>query len=354
MLLLVGAYTIDMDENAPGKARGISAYDFSPSSGQLTFRGYVPTVNPSYLWVDDEHKLVYAVRECPHDEGAGVVAFRVSRTGDRRVAFDYVGEADLRGDHPCHLTGVGSTLTVCSYTSGTVHVFARNADGAPGELLQHIALPPAAPAADQPPRAHCAAYDARRHRVYVCDLGSNRLRVFDRRPEDGWLTLRPDCGVTFDRGTGPRHIVLHPGGDFATVICELRGICVLLDLRPARPEVADTIPYLPPQALDQASGAAIRADSSGKYLYASDRTFSVVTALRLDTTRGKLSARESYPSGGLRPRDLTVSPDGGWLLTGNLKDHSIGVFQRGAGGGLRLFHVVKKVPSPTCLKWLAV
>ena len=354
MLLLVGAYTKDMDELTPGRARGVSAYDFAPATGQLTFRGFVATTNPSYLWIDRDHRVVYAVRECPHDDGAAVVAFRVVRQPDRRIAFESLGEALLEGDHPCHLVGVDRTLIVCSYTSGTVDVFARNGGQGPGALLQHIELPGAGARADQPPRAHCAAFDPRRNRVYICDLGSNRLRVFDRRPTDGWLTLLPDHGLDFDHGTGPRHITLHPGGDYATVVCELRGICVLVDLRQDRPRFVHSIPYLPERALEEASGAAIRTGAAGRHLYVSDRTFSVITALRLDVQQGRLTARETYPSGGERPRDLVVSPDGDWLIAGNLKDHSLGVFRRSPGGGLKLYHVVKKVPSPTCLKWLAV
>ncbi|CAH0999675.1 6-phosphogluconolactonase [Neolewinella maritima] len=351
MVLLVGAYTIDMNENAPGKARGISAYDFSPTTGQLSFRGYVPTTNPSYLWVDDARKMVYAVRECPHSADPAVVAFRVARQADRRITFTPAGESLLHGDHPCHLVGIDDTLIVSSYSSGTVDVFAKSPEGTPGELLQHIALRLAG--TNEQPHAHCAAYDPRRQRVYICDLGGDRLRVFARQA-GGQLTVLPDHGINFQDGAGPRHIALHPGGEFAVVVCELRGVCVLIDLREDRPRIIQEALYLPERVVDQASGAAVRMDASGKHVYVSDRNFSVVTAMRLDVRAGSLTVRDTYPSGGQRPRDISVTPDGQWLLTGNLKDHSIGVFRRGTGGGLQLHHVVKKVPSPTCLKWMTL
>ena len=351
MLLLVGAYTIDMNEDAPGKARGISAYDFSPASGQLTFRGYAPTTNPSYLWIDEKRRMVYAVRECPDPDGPAVVAFQLARRKDGSVAFTPAGESRLHGDHPCHLVGIGDTLVVSSYTSGTVDVFAKGADGIPGELLQHITLHLAG--TNEQPHAHCAAYDARRNRVYICDLGGDRLRVFQREV-DGRLTALREHGIDFAHGAGPRHIALHPGGDFAVVVCELKGICALIDLRPERPRIVHHTLYLPERVMDQASGAAIRMDEAGKNVYVSDRNFSVVTALRLDVHAPSLTTRETYPSGGDRPRDIGLSPNGQWLLTGNLKDHTIGVFRRGAGGGLQLHHVVRKVPSPTCLKWLDI
>ena len=351
MLLLVGAYTIDMNEDAPGKARGISAYDFSSTTGQLVFRDYVPTTNPSYLWVDDNRRMVYAVRECPNADGPAVVAFRVARGPGNKVSFTPAGESLLHGDHPCHLTGIDNTLIVSSYTSGTVDVFAKAPDGTPGELLQHIALHLAG--TNEQPRAHCAAYDHRRQRVYICDLGGDRLRVLRRR-EDGRLEALPKFGIDFSHGAGPRHVALHPSGDFAVVVCELRGITVLIDLRPDRPRIIHQTRYLPERVIDQASGAAVRMDASGKYVYVSDRRFSVVTALRLDVHAASLTTRDTYPSGGERPRDISLSPDGQWLLTGNLKNHTIGVLRRGAGGALQLHHVVRKVPSPTCLKWMNI
>ncbi len=351
MLLLVGAYTIDMGDHAPGKARGISAYDFIPGEGRLEFRGYVPTVNPSYLWVDNLRKLVYAVRECPEQDGPGVVAYYLSRGKKREIIFTQVSDVNLNGDHPCHLVGVEDTLIVSSYTSGTIDVFAKNQQGRIGALLQHIKLPSAG--AERAPLAHCATFDPKRNRIYICDLGGDRLRVFNRRP-DGTLDLLPQHGIDFPDGAGPRHIALHPGGDFAVVVCEHRGITVLVDLRGDKPVVADQTYYLPERVSDQASGAAIRMDRQGKYVYVSDRSFSVITSLRLDTKELRFLPRDTYPSGGERPRDVVLSADGNWLLAGNLKGHSIGLFRIQSGGALQLYNVVKKIPSPTCLKWMAV
>ncbi|MCP9235762.1 beta-propeller fold lactonase family protein [Lewinella sp. JB7] len=350
MLLLVGAYTMDMPNDVPGKARGISAYDFYPGEGRLEFRAYTPTVNPSYLWVDNTRKVVYAIRECPQEGGPGVVAYHVSRDKKRGVRFEQLSDVLTPGDHPCHLTGIGDTLIVSSYTSGTVDVFARKEDGAIGEHRQHFQLPVAG--AGRPPHAHCAVFDARRSRVYICDLGGDRLRVFDRQEKDGTLHLLPDHGLNLPEGAGPRHIALHPSGDYAMIVCEYRGISVLVDLRGDKPRLLDTTLYLPERVADEASGAAIRVDATGRNVYVSDRKYSVVTALRFDPASHRYQPRDTYPSGGEAPREVSLSPDGKWLLTGNVKDHSVGVFRIQAGGGLQAYQVVKKVPSPTCLKWM--
>lgn len=351
MLLLVGGYTIDMDENTPGKARGLAAYDFDTRNGDLMFRGFTPAVNPSYLWVDQHRNLVYVVCECSESNDPGLLAYHIRRDKQGKVVFEKVSEAVLKGDHPCHVTGVENTLIVCCYTSGTVHVFAKDKNGYLGPELQRIDLLKVG--SDRQPHAHCATYDSVRNRVYVCDLGSDRLRVFQRL-DDGTLQLLPDHGVSFPEGHGPRHIALHPGGDFAVLICELHGVTTLIDLRRDKPAVILTSPYLPERVTSEASGAAIRLDKMGKNVYLSDRNFSLITHMRLDVRSDRYVNRDSYPSGGQRPRDLSLSPDGQWLLAGNLKSHSISVFRTAAGGALTLYKVVQKVPSPTCLKWLDV
>ena len=348
MLLLVGTYTIDMNEDAPGRARGISAFDFSPTTGQIVHRGTVEEVNPSYLWVDAERKIVYGVRECPAAEGAAVYAYRILRTSGNKIAFEPCGSIDLRGDHPCHLARVEDTLLVSCYSDGSVHIIGLDAEGVPERHVQRIQFDCPAPKA----HAHCAAYDAKRNRVFICDLGCDLLRVFDRHA-DGTLEEISDMAIHFAKDSGPRHCVVHPGGDHLLVNCEHRGRVSLIDLSREAPTEILNVPSLPQRAVEGASGAAIRIDRLGKNVYVSERNYSVISTLRLDVrNEPKLHTRDTYPSGGVRPRDIAISPDGKWLLSANLKDHSLGIFRVGSGGSLQLNRVVRNVKSPTCLAWM--
>ena len=347
MLLLVGGYTVRMDEDTPGKARGVSAYDFSPASGQLEYRGFGKAENPSYILSDPQRKTVYAVKECLNAYDPGLNAFRLSRIAGGKIAFEALGEVPLDGDHPCHLAYAERTLIVSCYTSGSVHVFSLDEDGRIGKPIQRIKLEQR----EREPHAHCALYDSKRSRVYVCDLGSDCLRIFER-DGGGMLTELPDFSINFAAGDGPRHIDMHPDGEHLLLNCEHRGRVAMISLYEDRPREIVNVPSLPERAVEGASGAALRLGSGGRDLYISERNYSVITALRVDTKRPDLQLRDTIPSGGLRPRDIILSPDGKWLISANLKDHSLGVFRRGPGGGLVLNHVVRKVPSPTSLCWM--
>lgn len=348
MLLLVGAYTIDMNADAPGKASGIGAYDFSLKTGSLEYRGTINEMNPSYLAVDAKNQVVYAVRECPDADGAAVAAHRIRRGAKNRITSESLGSIVLHCDHPCHVSRVGNTLLTSCYTSGSVHVIGLHPDGSLADHRQRIPLDPGR----QHAHAHCEAYDPKRERVYVCDLGNDCLRVFERGV-DGELAERPDLNLSFEPESGPRHCVLHPSGDYLLVNCEHRGRVALIDLRSDAPGMLLNVPSLPERAVDGASGAAIRIDARGRNVYVSERNYSVVSVLRLELDeQPRMYTRDTIPSGGARPRDLLLSPDGKWLLTANLKDHSIGVFRIGAGGAIQLQRVIKNVKSPTALAWM--
>ena len=348
-MLVIGGYTERMDENTPGKARGISVYDFFPSEGRIQFLGFTPAENPSYLVTDQKKGIIYAVHEKEADSGAAVTAHKVNRTKRGKISFEQISRVPLPGDGPCHISFAPDSVLVCSYNSGHLHVVRREADGSLGAVIQNIKLE--SHDTDRSPHAHCAVYLPEREAVLLCDKGDDRLKVFSRA-EDGTLTQRPEMALEFPEHEGPRHVVLHPREPLAVVDCELVGHVHLIDLSGDKPLRASRTNYLPERVIDEAKGAAVKLSANGKMIYVSDRAYSVVTALRIDERDKKMVFRDTFPSGGESPRDLSLSPKGDWLLTANTADHTIGVFRVAPDGELTHYHTFKKVPSPTCLAWL--
>ncbi|MFT6130472.1 MAG: 6-phosphogluconolactonase [Neolewinella sp.] len=348
-MLIIGGYTERVNENTPGKARGISVYDFFPSEGRIQFLGFTPAKNPSYLITDRKRSVVYAVLENKQGEGAGVSAHKVNLSKQGKVWFEPFGELELPGDSPCHLCFAKNTLLVASYGSNHLHVVQREEDGVLGNIIQTISL--TSDKADHQPHAHCVAYHEEREQVFLCDIGDNKLRVFDRA-EGGILTERPELALNFPENEGPRHITFHPDGLLAVVNAESIGQVHLIDLSGEKPLRANRMNYLPERVMEEAAGAAVRLSTNGKMVYVSDRTFSVITALRIDEKAKNMVLRDTYPSGGEGPRDLVLSTSGEWLLTANTVDHTVAVFRVDPKGALTHYHTFKKVPSPTCLAWL--
>ena len=341
-----------MDENTPGRARGISVYDFDSKEGRLTFNAFVTDDKPpSYLVTDRSRSIIYSVCEHPAGEGAAVCAHKVKppKTGQGgKVRFEPLGKVSLPGSDPCHLAFAGRNLAVSCYSSGHLLILPLAKDGAITEVSQVIEF---SSATDRGSHVHCSVYQPSRSRLLVTDLGDDKLKVVELG-EDGLFAHVPELDVSFPEFTGPRHIALHPGGRLAVVNGECRGIVHLLDTSERRITALHGASALPERVVDQAHGAALRVAPNGKLVYVSDRNFSVINALRLDHRTEALRFRHSTPTGGEHPRDFQLSPDGRWLLVANLKSSSIGVFQVTPRGELTHYHTFGKVPTPTCLAWL--
>ena len=347
-MLIVGGYTQRMDEDTPGKARGISVYDFFPADGDLRFLGYAKASNPSYVVTDRSRQIIYAVHEHKPGEGAGVSAFKVKRTKEGKARFTQIGNVELKGADPCHLAFADRCLTVSCYTSGHVMLLPLTPEGGLTGVSQTFSF---GELEDGRSHAHCTVYQADPARLLVTDLGADKLRVLSRC-SDGSFEHTEALDLQFPEGEGPRHVALHPSGKYAVVNGELRGYVHLIDVAAEQPRIIHRAGALPERVIEEASGAALRFGANGKMVYVTDRAFSVVNALRLDERSSVLRFRHTNPSGGEHPRDAILSPDGEWLLTANTQTSNIGVFRVAPSGELTHYRTIQKVPTPTSFAWL--
>ncbi|OAV44582.1 hypothetical protein A3850_008795 [Lewinella sp. 4G2] len=337
-----------MDENTPGKARGISVYDFFPADGELRFLGFVKASNPSYLVTDRSRQIIYVVHEHAAGEGAGVTAHKVKRAKDGKLSFGELGSVMIDGADPCHLAFAGRRLVVSCYTSGQVMILPLAKDGSLSAVSQTFSF---TSETKRTAHAHCAVYQPDPARLLVADLGADRLRVLNELP-DGSFDHDSASDLPFSEFEGPRHVALHPSGKYAVVNGECKGTVRLVDVSGPTIKLLHQANALPERVIDEAHGAAIRFGGNGKMIYVSDRNFSVVNALRLDERAGQIRFRHANPSGGDHPRDLILSPDGEWLITANTKSSNLGVFRVDPKGELTHYRTVQKVPTPTTLGWL--
>ncbi|MEV7632838.1 beta-propeller fold lactonase family protein [Microbacterium sp. NPDC089318] len=229
----VGGYGADMDGDAEGI--GLLSVDDGGGPSTLRHRGVAAAVaSPSWLTAHPTLDVVYAALE-----GAGAVQ-----------AFARAGEANLRplgeplraGDGVCHLTvSPGGRMLIAScYGDGRVVRFGIAADGGlvPAGVDKAAALraalfgdpdagdddtdadpqrardPHAVPAGEEPRASHAhAAVFLPDGRIATTDLGFDLVRIWRVSGQ----TLALDHEVVLPRGTGPRHMVLHPSGHLHVV-----------------------------------------------------------------------------------------------------------------------------------------
>jgi 6-phosphogluconolactonase len=345
-LVLVGTYTDKTD------SKGIYAYEFNAATGKLTPKGLAAeTSNPSWLVIHPNGKWAYAANES--GKQSSISAFSVDA---KSAKLTLLNKLPAVGEDPCYLSldKSGKFLFVANYESGNVVVFPILPDGKLGEHTADVkdagTLGPNRER-QEAPHAHWIEPDRSNRRVYVADLGLDRVLVNEFDPGTGKLVPATTSAVPLAPGTGPRHAAFSATGDFLYVLGEmLSTITLFVPEAPHGFQRAQVIPMLPPDFKNRNEAAEIAIHPNGKWLFASNRGHDSIAVFKIDPTAGTLRLTAKIPTGGKEPRHFAIDPTGNFLLAENENSNSIVVFRiNPETGALSQVSITEGVPSPVYL-----
>ena len=357
MLVYIGTYT-----SGKSKSEGIYIYKLNLDSGALKpFAITKNVVEPSYLKVEKDRKYLYAVNETETYEGkksGAVSAFAINqKTGE----LTFLNKQSSLGGAPCYITTSenGKFVLVANYLGGNVSSFPVEADGKLGaaiDLKQNFGTGPNT-ARQEAAHAHSINLDAKNRFAMVCDLGVDKVFIYEFDKKSGKLTA--NAAQNFYRtkpGAGPRHFAFHKNEKFAFVINELDSTISALGFDDKKGTLTEiqTVSTLPEnyKNADKNTCADLHISPNGKFLYGSNRGHDSLAAFKIDEQTGKLEFVEHTLTGGKTPRNFTISPDGKFLLAANQNSDSVNVFRIDEKTGkLAATGFSAKIPSPVCLKF---
>jgi 6-phosphogluconolactonase len=348
----VGTYTREDSE-------GIYIYDYDALTGDLRAIGSARADNPSFLAVDPGAGRLYAVNELGEFDGSptgSVSAFAIDRaTG----ALTLLNQRASKGQAPAHISldQDGGFAYVANYSSGTATVFPIAEDGAlmpASDTVQHEGSGPDL-RRQQGPHAHSATLDPSGQRVYVADLGIDRVMIYDVAAEPGKLVANQPAYAEVTGGSGPRHFAFHPNAQFAYLINEMGNTITAFAYDPETGALTEiqTVSTLPEGFEGRNTTADIHVHPNGRYLYGSNRGHDsiVVFAVAED---GNLTRVEHVSSGGRTPRNFAIDPSGNFLLAANQDSDNIVVFRIDPSTGqLTSTGVEVRVSMPVCVMFAA-
>jgi 6-phosphogluconolactonase len=175
--------------------------------------------------------------------------------------------------------------------------------------------------------------------------GSDEIAAYAIDQSDGSLALA-DPPVDVGAGTGPRHVAIHPGGDYVYSINEEDGTITnfAFDEGEGTLDADVTIDSPTGSFVGDAAPSQILIDPAGQIAYVSNRldgvadgaisifsiTQSGIEAGRLTpvATNGVVSSR------GAGPRDIALSEDGDVLVAVNQNSDNLAIFSVSASGAL--------------------
>jgi 6-phosphogluconolactonase len=321
----VGSYTRK-------ESTGVYVCELDIATGELKQIGGIDDVkNPSFLRLDAGRDMLYAIGERGDSDGqsrGAVSAYKIDRkTG--RLAF--VNQISSQSQSLCHicLDLESRFVTGTSYRGGTAFLAPLAPDGSLGQVsdtVQHAGSGPVTNRQDKA-HAHSAIVDPTNRFVFVCDLGIDKIMIYEMDREKG--KLKPHGEAALHPGAGPRHFLFDASGKFAYVINELDCTVTAFsyDAKAGALHTLQTIPGLPEGFNGPNTAADIHLSPDGKFLYGSQRGHDSIVVYAVDPASGKLEYVEHASTLGRVPRNFALTPDGGYLLAANQDTGNVVVFR---------------------------
>jgi 6-phosphogluconolactonase (cycloisomerase 2 family) len=340
--LLVGSYS-------DGTTPGISVYDFNTQTGDFKYLSDIKNVvNPSYLVVSPDEKMVYSVNET--STGA-VSAFRFDK---QAATLRFLNSQTANGADPCfiHINKEKTFIVTANYSGGSLSVFPLNEDGTIEPVAQSIQMNATASPVSH---IHTVAFFPDEKALLATDLGKDKIYKFNIQAQASKTFLTQDEGKTTDlkQGSGPRHIAFHPNGKYIYSINELAGTVTAFTQNNGQLSAIQYIDSDTTSGARKKSSADIHISSDGKFLYASNRgKADGIAIFSINPENGRLT-KVGYQETGIHPRNFILSPNGKFLLCANRESNNIQVFAVNPETGLlQDTGKVMQASQPVCLKWV--
>ena len=341
--LFVGSYT-----DASSKI-GLRAYTFDESSVRLSLISETEQLNASYLCKHPTKDTLYSVTEGAGKD-AGVMAY-----GLDKGQLQYLNEQPAHGDGPCHVTTdpAGRVLAIANYGSGSLALYPILENGQLAEAsctIQHEGKGQH-PTRQTQAHAHQVIFNASGNKLFVCDLGINKVMMYDLDPST--LTLSPGdpAFASLHDGAGPRHMLFHTNGQDVFVLNELDSSLSHFSYASGKLELIETLSTLQQPFDGETYPSAIRMHPELNCIYSSNRGHESIAQFSFNNGRLKLEHLRSTE--GNWPRDFCFDSSGKYLVVANQFSNSVVIFSVDTGSGKILDKLLTvDIPSPACVYFI--
>ncbi|GAA4446630.1 lactonase family protein [Nibrella saemangeumensis] len=354
-ILYVGTYSTRGSE-------GIYVYSFDRKTGALErLQGITQGKSPSFLAVHPSGRFLYAVNEGDQqgeNKSGTVSAYRIDPATGK---LTYINQQSSHGGAPCHISidKTGKLAFISNYSGGSLTMLPIAADGSLGTETDHVQHngSGANKSRQEKPHVHSAILSPDERFVYVSDLGTDKVYIYEIDKAKGKLKPAQTPHVSVAPGSGPRHFTIHPNGKYAYLVEEIISAVASFSRDSktgALTLMQDQVKALKDEFDPKNSGADIHTDPMGRYLYESIRGKHLLAIFSIGND-GKIQLIGQQDTQGKTPRNFLVDDRGEFVLAANQDSDNVVVFKLEAKTGkLTPTGTEIKVPAPVCLKMLTL
>jgi 6-phosphogluconolactonase len=338
----VGTYSSD-------SSKGVFVSELDTVSGSLVTPRLVALVdNPGYLnFTADGQYLLVASKAV-----AGAPDLFVYRRDVSDNSLTLVDSLVVEGSLACYVSDVGhGWVALALYSSGDVVFVPVTKDGrlVKNKMIRYVhdGSGPDSLRQEQS-HVHSVISDLKGRYAYVADLGADMVKVYELKKD----TVVPVTEIITAPGSGPRHIVIHPSGEYMTVLNELNSTIDIFvkDSLDIYSKWRKSVALLPDSVAPKNSAADIHFSDDGKYLYASVRGFNRLFMLSAGDKDVDLLG---FVEEGINwPRNFSLDPSGHFVLVANRYGNSVIVYKRDSSTG-KLILISSKIvlDQPVCVRF---
>lgn len=331
-----GLFVFDLNKEA-GTFKLLSEADAGPS--------------PSYFCISKKRDLIYAANEVMNFKGENGGAVTTMKYNPVNGSIEKIKDLLVPSGGPCFisLSPGEDYLLLANYSSSSIAVVKLDGNGIPKQVTDSITYEVIDGKVSHP---HMIAFDPAGKKVYLTDLGLDRIVIYDFDAATGKLKQSANGIVNFQKGSGPRHFVFNSIGTKMYVICELNSTISVFDAdTKGGLKMIQTITTLATDFKNENSCADIHLGKGEHFLYGSNRGENTIVTYKVETD-GKIAPAGRTMCGGNWPRNFVIDPTGKFMLVANQKSGNMMLFKIDQKTGLPVETSKDyKLDAAVCLKF---
>jgi len=343
-------------------SEGLYVFEFNREDFSLR---HVQTVTdrmgPNFQAIHPNKQFLYSVGDDPFNENEPYGTLSAYQINQANGTLELINEQSVQGRGTAHVSvdPMGEFVYVSNYTGGNVVMFRILEDGGVSEAIDSQEHEGSSINENRQngPHVHQAVPSADGRFLYVSDLGIDKIMIYEIEREEGKLIPASTPWFESEPGSGPRHLALHPNGEFAYSNEELSVTVTALSVDEESGALSQIqrLSMLPEEVEreDTMSGADIHVSQDGRYLYASVRGENLLAIYEIDQESGELTLVEHVSTEGDHPRNFMVDENGEFVIVANRDNDHIVVFDRNSEtGDLTFTGTEAEVPIAVCVTQL--
>jgi 6-phosphogluconolactonase len=336
----------------PG-ADGIYRARFDTVNGRLSKAERATELEaPGFLALHPDGDKIYAV--AGFEGGPGVAGYRIAKGG----ILEPINRAPIGDGVGAHVAvhPSGRLLLTAQYGGGSVALFPLDRDGRLGkaQLTRHEGGSRVFEKRQDSPHPHYCGFSPDGRFALVPDLGLDKVMIY--QVDAKAPSIEPHGFAEALPGAGPRHLKFSTDGNFIYLLNELSLSVTTFawDAESGTARRLGTVSSLSEEAKSKEafnSAAEIVVHPGGRFAYSSNRGNDTVTGYRVDRSGGALEVIQVQPVRGAFPRNINLTPDGGWLLAAGADSNTVSVHRVNPETGVLTYQTksVINVPAPICI-----